>query len=419
MSHVDIVVANASELLTMVGPDGETHGARRGAALGHVGVIEDGAVAIHDGRIVATGPSRDILASFDAGTLVDAKDGVVMPGFVDTHTHLVWAGSRAWELEWKLQGRTYREITEAGGGIPYTVKETRQADPDHLAALAAERARDALHHGTTALEAKSGYGLDELSELGQLEAIRMARGRIHQRLYATYLGAHERPPEHRDDPTPYLDEMRTSTLPKVAKRGLATFCDAFVEKGVYSPDEVRPLLIEAKRLGLKVRIHADEFNDLGGAAFAVDLGAASADHLLSISDDGIEALAGSDTVATLLPLVPYAIRDPTYAPARKMVERGCIVSLATDFNPNVPCLNMGFVVQQAVYAMGLAPAEALVAATVNAGHSLDPEAGLGVLAPGHPADLVVTDQATHVHLAYAFGRNHVRAVVAGGRHIPL
>lgn len=417
MTAVDLLVVHASELLTMVGPDGETTGPRRGEALGHLGVVEDGAVAVKDGRVVATGPTAELVGSFDAARTIDADGGVVMPGFVDTHTHLVYAGSRAWELTRKVQGATYREITEAGGGIPYTVGETRNADRRTLAALAVGRLHEAMRHGTTTLEAKSGYGLSEPSELEQLHAIRLAAAAAPIEVVPTYLGAHERPPEAKDDPAAaarYLDEMKDSTLAQVKEGRLARFVDAFVETGVYTPDEVRPMLETAKAMGFGLRLHVDEFSDLGGAAFAVEMGAVSADHLLSVSDDGIEALAGSDTVATMLPLVPFAIRDPKYAPVRRMIDAGCAVSLATDFNPNVPCINMQTVVQHAVYGMGMTPAEALVAATVNAGHTVAPDTGLGVLAEGTPADLLVTDAPTHVHLAYAFGRGHARHVVAGG-----
>lgn len=414
MTHVDLLVVGASELLTMIGPDGETTSPRRGEALGHLGLIEDGAVAVKAGEIVAVGPRREIEGTYAAERILDARGGVVMPGFVDTHTHLVWSGSRAWELDWKVQGKGYQEITAAGGGIPYTTKETRGSDRLALATLATERAREALTFGTTTLEAKSGYGLDHRSEIDALAAIRLAAEEVPTRIVPTYLGLHEKPPEHRDDPAPYLEEIRTRTLPEIKEHGLAAFVDAFIETGVYAPEEVRPVLDEAKRLGFALRLHVDEFSDLGGAAFAVEMGARSADHLLSVSDEGIEALASSDTVATLLPLVPFAIRDPKYAPARRMIDAGCIVSLASDYNPNVPCLNMQTVIQHAVYGMGMRPAEALVAATVNAGHSIDPEMGLGVLAPGRPADLIITSAPTHVHLAYAFGTDHVRDVVVAG-----
>ncbi len=399
----------------MVGPDGRADGPRRGADLGHLGVIEDGAVAVAAGKVVATGPSREVAASFEAKRTIDARGGVVLPGFVDTHTHPVFAGSRAWEIDWKVQGRTYQEITAAGGGIPFTVGKTRESSPRELLALTRARLDQAVRSGTTSLEAKSGYGLSHEAELAQLQVVRDAQRETPVRLRATYLGLHERPPEHKGDVGPYVDEIRRRTLPALRQAGLADFVDAFVEKGVYAPDEVRPALVEAKRLGFPLRLHVDEFSDLGGARFAAELGARSADHLLSVSDDGIEALAGSDTVATLLPLVPFAVRDPKFAPFRRLREAGCIIALASDFNPNVHCLNMFVVLQHAVYGMGMRPAEALVAATANAGWSLDPAAGLGVLAPGHPADLLVTRATGHVQLVYELGVNPLRAVVIGGR----
>lgn len=414
MEHVDFLVTGARRIATMQGPDGEMKGPRRGEGLAHLGVLEDGAVAVKDGEVAAVGPEKEMEGRFEAKRTLEADGGTVIPGFVDPHTHPVWAGSRVWELDWKVQGRGYKEITKAGGGIPYTVEKSRRASRQELAALTSGRFAEALRWGTTTLEAKGGYGLTEDSELTQLHAIDDAAKQSPLRVVPTYLGLHERPPEHKDDIGPYLEQIRTSTLPLVKEKRLAGFVDAFVEEGVFTPDEVRDCLMEAKRLGFKLRLHVDEFSNLGGAQFAVELGAVSADHLLQVSDDGIEALAGSNTVATLLPLVPFAVRDPTYAPARRMIDAGCTLALATDFNPNVPSLNMFQVVQHAVYAMGMRPAEALVAATVNAGCAVDPEAGLGVIAEGHPADLVVTDAKDPLELAYAFGRDPVQAVVAGG-----
>lgn len=417
VTEVDLMVVHAGPLVTMVGPDGETKGPRRGEALAFIDTITDGAVAIDQGRVVETGTTRDIQASFSARERIDARGRTVLPGFVDTHTHLVWAGSRRWEIDRKVQGHTYQQITAEGGGIPFTVSETRSASVATLTELAVARAHEALAHGTTRLEAKSGYGLAHEAEVAELRAIRDTAGQVPQDITATYLGLHERPPEHRDDVGPYLDAIRTETLPYLKQEGLADTVDAFVETGVYTPDDVRPVLQEAKRLGFPLRLHVDEFSDLGGARFAVEMAARSADHLLSVSDDGIEALAGSDTVATLLPLVPFAVRDPKYAPLRRLHAAGAIVALATDFNPNVPCLSMPTTIQHAVYGMGMRPAEALVAATVNAGYSLDPDAGLGVLAPGHPADLVVTDAQAPDEIAYAFGRDPVRRIVVGGHEV--
>jgi imidazolonepropionase len=415
MEQADLVVTRIGRLLTMMGPDGETKGPRRRDALSHLGEVRDAAVAVKDARVVAVGTIKEIEARFVGSHVLDAGGGVVLPGFVDPHTHPVWAGSRTWELDWKVQGRTYKEITKAGGGIPYTVKETRDASREHLADLCQKRFQQALSLGTTTIEAKSGYGLEEGAEMTQLRAIQDAAGALPLRVVPTFLGLHERPPEHNSDVSSYLEEIRGSTLAKVKEERSAVFVDAFVEEGVFSPDEVRECLLEARRLGFKLRLHVDEFSDLGGARFAVEMGALSADHLLQVSKDGIDALAGSDTVATLLPLVPFAVRDPSYAPAREMIDAGCTVALASDFNPNVPSLSMLQVVQHAVYGMGMRPAEALVAATVNAGCSLDPDAGLGVIAEGHPADLVVTDAKDPVELAYAFGRNPVRSVVCGGQ----
>jgi imidazolonepropionase len=415
MEHVDLIVRAAGELLTMRGPDGETRGPRRGEALRHLGAIPDGALAAKDGVVVAVGTTKEIDSRFRSETVIDAKGGVVLPGFVDAHTHTVWSGSRAWELDWKVQGKSYKEITRAGGGIPFTMNQTRDADQETLTMLAMRRFLRAIRAGTTSLEAKSGYGLTHDTEITQLRAIRVACERAQLRVFPTYLGLHERPPEHKEDVSAYLEEIRGRTLPAIREEHLAGSVDAFLEEGVFLPDEVRDVLMAAKEMGFRLRLHVDEFSDVGGAAFAAELGAAAAEHLLQVSDDGIEALARSDTVATLLPLVPFAVREFRYAPARRMVDAGCIVALGSDFSPNVPSLNMLQVVHHAVYGMGLRPREALVAATVNSGYSLDPDGGLGVLAEGHPADLVVTDAPSPEHLAYAFGHDSVRMVVSDGR----
>ena len=320
-----------------------------------LGIIEDGAVAIHDGKITWVGPTDQLPNKNDPA--FDASGKVVLPGFVDSHTHAVFAGTRADEFEWRIEGDSYMEILGRGGGILSSVKALRQTRD--LKVRFAERF---LEHGTTTIEAKSGYGLDFENEIRMLEAMKTEST---LEVVPTYLGAHALPDEFRDKRDEFIEQV-LKDLSKVADRHLAEFCDVFVEPGVFTPDEARRIFAKAKSVGLRIKVHADEFESSGGAALAVEQGATSADHLGAITDADIQRIASSPVIATLLPSTLFMLGKTHYAPARKLIASGAAVALATDFNPGTsPTLNMQFVLSLACTQMRMTPAEAIVAATIN------------------------------------------------------
>ena len=418
---VDLIVAHAAELLTMAGPEE----ARRGPQQAELGLIPDGAVAIRGNTIRAVGPSAAILAAY-AGPdtrILDADGHVVTPGLVDAHTHLVFAGTREHEYEQRLQGAGYLEILAAGGGIMSTVRATRDASVEELAAGMVPRLRTMLAHGTTSVEVKSGYGLSTEDELKSLRAIRIAGegrapeqpGEMLPRLCPTFLGAHAVPEEYRDQPDAYVDLLIDETIPAVVASGLAESCDVFCDEGAFDAAQARRVLEAAQAHGLAVRLHANEFARIGAAALAADLHALSADHLLVLEPEDIAALAGAGVVATLLPGTGLGLGH--YAPARALIAAGVPVALATDCNPGTClCENLALMIALACTAMKMTPAEALVAATINSAHALGPRwAGqVGSLEPGKWADLVIWDVPNYRHIPYHLGVNLVHQVVLGG-----
>jgi imidazolonepropionase len=417
----DLIIVHAAELLTMAGPAE----ARRGPQQAELGLIPDGAVAISGDTIRAVGPSAAILAAH-AGPetrIVDASRRVVTPGLVDAHTHLVFAGTREHEYEQRLQGAGYLEILAAGGGIMSTVRATRAASAEELAAGMVPRLRAMLAHGTTTVEVKSGYGLSTEDELKSLRAIRItgtgrAPGQLGEalpRLCPTFLGAHAVPEEYRDQPDAYVDLLVEETLPAVAAAGLAESCDVFCDAGAFDAAQARRVLEAAQAHGLPVRLHANEFERIGAAALAADLHALSADHLLVLDADEIAALAAAGVVATLLPGTGLGLGH--YALARALIAAGVPVALATDCNPGTClCENLALMIALACTAMKMTPAEALVAATINSAHALGPRwaAQVGSLEPGKRADLVIWDVPNYRHIPYHFGVNLVGQVVLGG-----
>ena len=406
----DLLIVHAAELLTMAaGPDG----ALRGDALREPGVIADGAVAIRGDRIVGVGTSAEILDAFDAATTIDATGRVAMPGFVDPHTHLVFGRTREDEFEMRCLGRTYEEIAAAGGGIRASARRFRALPREAILAQARELRASALRHGTTTIEVKSGYGLSTEAELLALEVA----GEVDDRgdVVLTFLGAHEVPDEWRQDRAGYVRLVCEEMLPRVAARGLAKFCDVFCEKHVFTPDETRTICRRATELGLGIKLHADELAGTGGAELAVELGAVSADHLMAVSDAGIAALAGSSTVAVLLPGTSFFLGMKRFAPARGMIDAGCAVALATDCNPGSSFTeNPQEVVTIACVGLGLRPIEALAMFTRNAAYAVGLGTEVGRLAPGYRADVLVLDVPNHRHVAYHHGVNHVAAVVHHG-----
>jgi imidazolonepropionase len=339
-----------------------------------------------------------------------------VPGFVDPHTHLPWAGSREEELVRRLAGATYQEIAAAGGGILSTVAATREASEEELVVRVGRRLDLMLVHGTTTAEAKSGYGLSLADETKQLRALRRGAADHPVDLVPTLLAAHEVPPEHRADRGRYLDLVCEEIVPAVAEAGLARFCDVFCERGVFDPAESRRVLEAGARHGLAPRLHADEFADSGGAELAADLGALSADHLVAVSAAGVEALAAAGVTAVLLPGTSFFLHQHRYAPARRLVTAGVPVALATDCNPGSSYTeSMPMVFVLAVYELGLTIEEALTAATLNAAACLGVAGEVGSIEEGKAADLVLLDAPNLLHLAYHYGVNPVAAVVKGGR----
>lgn len=410
---VDLLIRNARQLLTIASPDGP----KIGSAMSDLGLIEDGALAIKDGRIALVGKSSEVRAQAEARKEVDASGRVVMPGFVDPHTHLVFAGSRVDEFEMRLRGATYLEIMAAGGGIMSTVRATRQAGIEELLAQSRQRLDRMLARGTTTAEVKTGYGLNVAQELKMVKAIKSLDESHPVDLVATFLGAHAIPQEYKGRGEKYMDIVVKEMLPEAAKEG-ACFCDVFCDEGAFTLAQSRRLLEAAKALGMGLKIHADEFKTLGGAALAAELGATSADHLICTPEEELRLLATAGTVAVLLPGTPFGLGEEHYAPARRMIELGLPVSLGTDLNPGTCfCESMQFVIALAARKMGTTSAEAVVASTLNAAHAIGKGAEVGSLEVGKKADILILDTSDYRDLAYRFGGNLVARVFKGGQPV--
>ena len=409
MTH-DLVVRNIGRLITPTG-----RAPRLGPGLAAVREIPAAALVAQEGRITYVGP-ESLLRPDDIpprAPILDAGGAVVLPGFVDAHTHLAFAGDRDGEIRERLAGATYKEIAAAGGGIVRTVAATRAADRDTLASLLRARLDEMLLCGTTSAEVKSGYGLETPAEIRSLEAIREAADHPVT-LVPTFLGAHEVPPEHRAQRERYVEILVSEMIPEVARRGLATFADVFCEEGVFTVAESRRILEAARASGLALRIHADELGWTGGAELAGALGARSADHLLFVSEAGMSALAAARCAATLLPSAAFYLRLGRYAPARALVQAGVPVALATDGNPGGGLSpSLPFAMTVACFAMDLSIEEALTAATLNAAYSLGLDMERGSLEAGKRADLVILRSARLLDLLRV-GIPAVRTVVKDG-----
>jgi imidazolonepropionase len=408
---IDLLIIGAAELATPLGTS-----ARRGPELRALRVLPRGAVAIDGGRITAVGPEPELLARFEPRRTLDAAGGTLVPGFVDAHTHPIFATTREGEFELRTRGAGYVEIAQAGGGIGATARGVRAASSETLERAVALHLQRFLELGTTTVEAKSGYGLSTDAELKSLRALRQAAQRVPVHVVPTFLGAHDVPAEHRADPARYVDLIAEEMLPRVASEELAAYCDVFTEAHTFGLAASRRILSRARELGLGLRLHVDQLSPLGGAELAVELGAASADHLEHVSPAGLDALAASATVAVLCPLVPICLRQDREAPGRALADRGAAVCVSTDFNPgscmtqSLP-LAMGFAALRYRFLAG----EALTAATLNAAASLGLAHEIGTLEAGKRADVLVLDVPSHQFLVYELGRNPVRAVVAQGR----
>ena len=405
----DLLLVHAGQLLTLAGPS-----PRRGPGMGDLGVVRDGAVAVRDGRVAATGPTGELGARFEAEQELDAGGRVVLPAFVDPHTHVVYAGNRIDEFEMRLRGATYQEIMAAGGGIMSTVRATRAAGDQELLSQSAARLARMRAQGTATVEVKSGYGLDVEAELRMLRLVPELARLSGLRLVPTFLGAHAVPAEYGGRADRYVDLVVDEMLPRVV--GLAEYCDVFCDEGAFTLAQAERILRRARALGLGLKVHADEFASLGAAELALELGATSADHLMVTPAATRARLACSNTAAVLLPATSFGLKSSRYADGRAWVDAGAVVALATDCNPGTaPLESMPFAIALACRMMGLTPAEAVTAATLNAAYAVGRAGQVGSLEPGKAADIVILDADDYRELAYRFGGNLVHRVIVGGR----
>jgi imidazolonepropionase len=412
-----MLIHSSSQLLSLAG------GPQRGHALGMLGIIEDGAVVVRDEKIVAVGTTTELRASYPNEPTLDANRCVLMPGFVDPHTHVIWGGDRANEFEMKMAGAAYLDILAAGGGILSTVRATRTASIETLIAQTRPRLLRMFAHGTTTVEAKTGYGLQTATELRLLKALLTLDDETPLDLSFTFLGAHAIAPEYKDDPQGYTDLVCETMLPILcqwwevhAPRRTLPFVDVFCENKAFDLKQSEQILKKAKELGFRLKVHADEFDNLGGASLAVDLGAASADHLVKTSDADIAALGKSDTVAVSLPCTPFGLAERQYTPARKIIDADGILALATDCNPGTTWNeSMQFVIALACRTMKLTPAEAIAASTINSAHAIRRADTIGSIEVGKQADMLVLSVPDYRHLGYRYGTNLVKQVIKRGQ----
>ena len=414
MISADLAVVRCNQLLTCRGPI-----PKRTSALQDLGVIEGGSIASKDGKIVFVGGEKELhrnVRMTEGSTLIDGQGHVALPGFVDSHTHLPFAGSREEEFMLRLKGFTYQQLAARGLGIQTTVDATRRASEEELVALSLKRLDSMLLHGTTTVEAKSGYGLNLEDEIKQLKALKKVNACHPIDVVPTFMGAHEVPREYKSRKEDYIHLLTHEILPKVKSGRLADFFDVFCEEGVYTIEETRRLIRAAKDAGLKIKLHADEFVSLGGAVLAAEEGAASADHLIAVSEEGIRNLTDSQTVATLLPGVSYFLMQEKKAPARKLIDGGAIVALATDFNPG-SAMNESllFVLRHAVFALHMSIEESINAVTANAAFALSREKEIGSLEVGKKTDCILCEIPNYPYLVYHFGINPIRHVIKNGK----
>lgn len=416
MNQVNLVIHSASQLLTM------TEGPQRGHGLGRLNLIPDGAVAVHDGLVVATGSTDTIRSMYPASSTIDASQRVVLPGFVDAHTHAVFQGDRAGEFQERLSGVPYLEILERGGGIHSTVEATRNASVAELVEGTTLRLERMLAQGTTTVEVKTGYGLTVQSELRMLEATLELDEMLPIRVVPTLLGAHAIPSEFVADPDGYVDLVTHEMLPEAVTlwRGRAgdrplPFFDVFCERGVFSVEQTAKMLAAAADLGFRLKLHADEFEGLGCTGAAVRLGAVSVDHLVETPQEDVVALGSSDTVAVSLPLTPFGLGEDNYTPAREFLDAGAILAVASDLNPGTAwCESMQMVLAVACRRLQLTPAQAIASSTINGAAALQLDNRIGSLTAGKLADILILDVEDYRHLGYRFGSNLVGTVIIGG-----
>lgn len=418
IKSVDLLIHSANQVCTVPAHAG---GPQRGEWLGDLAIIRDGAVASGAGKIIAVGPSERLCAEYHATEEIDAHGRVVVPGFVDPHTHLVWAGDRAAEFEMRIAGATYMEIMATGGGINNTVNHVRQAGVEQLVEEALSRLDRMLRHGTTTVEIKTGYGLSTESEVKMLDVI-YRLGELHSvDIVATFLGAHAVPQEYKDHTDTYVDHIIEDMIPAVIEfaqqQGHPTpFIDVFCEEGIFDITQSRRVLEAGKAHGMPLKIHADEFAGLGGTRLAVELGATSADHLVTTPDKDIQALGNGNTIAVGLPATPFGLGHHDYTPARAILAAGGALALATDCNPGAAwCESMQFVIALACRYMNLTSAQALAASTINSAFAIGRGGHVGSLEEGKQADILILDVPDYRHLGYRFGSNLVKTVIKAGK----
>lgn len=417
----DMLIHSASQLLTIAG------GPQRGCDLGNLGIIPDGALVFQDQKIIAVGTSREVCAVYPDEPRLDAAGRVVMPGFVDPHTHAIWAGDRAAEFEMRLRGKSYLEILAAGGGILSTVKATRLSSLENLLEATRSRLWSMFSFGTTTAEVKTGYGLRLATELRMLQALLALDKEGPLEILPTFLGAHAIAPEYRQRPDEYTDLICHTMLPLLkewwphnAPYHAMPFVDVFCETGAFNLSQSRAILSTAQEMGFPLKIHADEFDNLGGASLAAELNAVSADHLVKTSPEDIAALAKSDTVAVALPCTPFGLAEAHYTPAQAILDAGGLLAIATDCNPGTAwCENMQFAIALACRYMHLTPAQAIAAATINAAAAVGRADRLGSLEAGKQADLLILSVSDYRHLGYRFGANLVQTVIKRGGIYPV
>lgn len=414
---VDLLIYNAAQLVTCASP----HGPKRGEAMQDVGLIEGGAVAVVGGEIVAVGPSADLLADCSATEMIDAGGKVVCPGFVDPHTHVVYAGDRVNEFEMRIQGTSYMEIMLAGGGIVSTMRAVREAPVSQLVAESRKRLDRMMALGTTTVEIKTGYGLSTEAEIKMLDAIAQLDATHPLDLIPTFLGAHAVPPEYKGRTGDYVDLVIEEMLPAVAawrtqyeilNTHYPLFCDVFCEAGVFDQEQSRRVLTAGKALGIPPKIHADEFENIGGVSLAIELGATSADHLDVTPPAEIAQLAASNSIGVVLPAVNFHLGSAHYAPAREFIDAGVALALATDINPgSAPCASMPLVMAIATRYQRLLPSEAFNASTINAAYAIGLGHRVGSIEVGKQADILIINAPDYRHLAYELGVNLVERVI--------
>jgi imidazolonepropionase len=414
MISADLVIQDCRRLVTCAGPI-----PKRKASLQDVGPAKNVWMASSKGEIIFIGKERDFQKSvrpMRSAVWIDAGALLGLPGFVDSHTHLPFAGNRVEEFRLRLQGYSYQELAAKGMGIQTTVKATRRVTKPDLLALVLKRLDTMLLNGATTVEAKSGYGLNRRDEIKQLEVLKEAARRHPVDIVPTFMGAHDIPNEYKTRKSAYIDLLIGQIIPEVSRRKLAEFFDIFCEEGVYSVEETRRLVEAAKRAGFKIRIHADEFSALGGAEVAAEVGAASADHLISITEKGIRVLSRSETAATLLPSVSFFLMLEKKAPARRLIDAGAALNLASDFNPGSSMVeSMLFVLRLGVYLLKMSVEEALNAVTANAAYALRRHSRVGSLEVGKKMDMLLCDVPDYASLVYELGRNPIRHVIKNGR----